>query len=39
MSRSLTEIIVHFVWATKKREPALTAQWEPMIYRYIQNEC
>ena len=39
MSRSLTEIIIHFVWATKKREPALTAQWEPSVYRFIQSEC
>ena len=39
MSRSMTEIIVHFVWAVKKREPVLTAQWEPLIYRCIQGEC
>ena len=39
MSRSLTEIIIHFVWATKKREPTLTAQWETIIYRCVQREC
>ncbi len=39
MSRSSTEINLHFVWATKKREPLLTPQWEPMIYRCIQQEC
>ena len=39
MSRSLTEINLHFVWATKKCEPVLTAQWEPMVYRCIQKEC
>ena len=39
MSRSSTEIIIHFVWATKKREAALTAQWEPIVYRCIQQEC
>jgi putative transposase len=39
MSRSLTEIYLHFVWATKKREPVLTAQCEPIVYRCIQKEC
>ena len=39
MSRSLTEITLHFVWATKKREPVITARWEPMVYRCIQGEC
>ncbi len=39
MSRSLTEINLHFVWATKKREPVLTAQWEPMVCRCIRGEC
>ncbi len=39
MSRSMTEVIVHFVWATKKREPILTAQWEPVVYRCIQGKC
>ena len=39
MPRSSTEIILHFVWATKKREPILTPQWEPMVYRCVQSEC
>ena len=39
MPRSSTEINLHFVWATKKREPILMPQWEPMIYRCIQQEC
>ena len=39
MSRSSTEINLHFVWATKMREPVLTPQWEPIIYRCIQQEC
>ena len=39
MPRSSTQITLHFVWATKRREPILTPQWEAMIYRCIQGEC
>lgn len=39
MPRSSTQIALHFVWATKRREPILTPQWELMVYRCIQNEC
>ena len=33
------ELYYHFVWATKKREPLLTAVVEPIIYQLIRHKA
>lgn len=39
MSDTYTENFHHFVWATKKREPLITPELEPVLYGYIRQKC
>ena len=39
MRRSKIEVCLHYVWATKGREPLLTPEIEATVYRCIQNEA
>jgi putative transposase len=39
MSDSFLEAFYHFVWATKKREPLITAELEPGLHGYIHQKC
>lgn len=33
------ELYYHLVWSTKNREPLLTAEVEPIIYRFMQHKA
>ena len=39
MRRSKAEIYLHFVWATKNRQPMLTPEIERSVYRCIESEA
>ncbi|MGI4787240.1 MAG: IS200/IS605 family transposase [Janthinobacterium lividum] len=39
MRRSKTEIDLHFVWATYRRMPLVTLEWEQAIYASILQEA
>jgi REP element-mobilizing transposase RayT len=39
MGHSYTELFYHFVWATKGREPYITPELEPELFRQIRGKC
>jgi putative transposase len=39
MANTYTELYYHFIWATKLREPYITAEVEEDLYRYIRSRC
>ena len=39
MPRSLVQVYLHCVWATLRREPAITLEWEPLVYSSIRHEA
>ena len=38
MRTSKAEVFLHFVWATKNREPSIPPELEPEMYRVIQDQ-
>jgi putative transposase len=39
MRTSFTQMYVHCVWATWNREPLITEEVQPMLYRAIVQQC
>lgn len=39
MPRSKYQIYIHLIWATKKREPFITFELEPIIQNIIYEKC
>ena len=36
---NFTETFYHFVWATKRREPLITPEVEPVLHDFIRHKC
>jgi putative transposase len=39
MSKAYSELVYHFVWATRHREPLVNVEMEVLLVRYIQEKC
>lgn len=39
MPHTYTELYYHFVWATREREPLITREVEPHLYRFLRHKC
>ena len=39
MGHSRVEVYIHYVWATHKKQPLITPEFERSVYRCIQEQC
>jgi len=39
MPSTYTRLFYHFVWTTQEREPSITPEVEPHLYRFLRHKC